>query len=238
MQTKKQNLITSLNIAIDALKNGTVLYDWTKQESCNCGVVAQAVLKVNKTDMRELWLETQNEVSKHVRKDQKREHTWRDAVVHLCPITGEPLADVFKRLFEAGLTKEDIVHLEYMNNPAILERAKINTNQTRTVVKIIDVVKPNPNRNLLQVLFGLNKTVKVKEEKKVQEKIDHYSERQNLIAYLQGWVSLLKEGAKYHSSDNLTELTTEQLQTELLNAVAEENYEYATELRNTINERK
>jgi hypothetical protein len=48
---RKEKLIESLRLVIDALKNNTVYYDWSEQSSCNMGVVAQAILSV---DVKEL----------------------------------------------------------------------------------------------------------------------------------------------------------------------------------------
>src|SRR5271165_6450143 len=111
MNAKKQKLIKALNLAINALKNDTVHYSWQHQNSCNCGIVAQAILGKNKQQINSLWANVETKLEEI----NIKEYTWRNGVKHLCPITGEPLVDVFSKLFESGLSKEDIVHLEYMN---------------------------------------------------------------------------------------------------------------------------
>ena len=48
---KKEHLIKSLKIVISALRNDTILYEWTSPESCNCGIVSQAVLETNSENL-------------------------------------------------------------------------------------------------------------------------------------------------------------------------------------------
>ena len=51
MVSKKNKLIKSIKIAITALESDTVLYNWTEQNSCNCGVIAQVLLGVDKNEL-------------------------------------------------------------------------------------------------------------------------------------------------------------------------------------------
>jgi hypothetical protein len=246
METKTQKLIKGLNIVINALKNGTIHYDWTQQDSCNCGVVAQAILGKTKEEIRTFYNEISSGLAKHNTKDTKIDLTWQNGVKYLCPLTGEPMIEVFKKLFEAGLSKSDIVHLEYMNNPAILKRSGIQLKIKKVVVekKLAETVtrlETQKHPNLFPRLFG--KTVQVavktdvyKEIKSEKIIVDDYfhTKQHNLIKYLTAWVSILQEGAKYKEED-LGGLTIEELESELLIAVAEDKFEYACLLRDTIN---
>ncbi len=52
MNKRKENLIKSLKIVIDALKKNQVEYEWKEQSSCNCGLVAQAILGVSQMKLK------------------------------------------------------------------------------------------------------------------------------------------------------------------------------------------
>lgn len=118
----KTNLITSLKTAITALEADTINYNWEKQQSCNCGVVAQAVLKKTSSEILGSISSMVNSVTR-----EKQSGTWKNCVKNFCNITGESTQQIFKDLSEAGLSAQDICHLEYLENPAILKKAKIRT---------------------------------------------------------------------------------------------------------------
>ncbi len=246
METKTQRLIKGLNVVINALKNGTIHYDWSHQDSCNCGVVAQAILAKNKDEIRTYYNEVQKELAKHNTNDAKVDLTWQNGVRYLCPLTGEPMVEVFRKLFEAGLSKSDIVHLEYMNNPAILKRSGIQLKIKKVVVekKLVETVTrletqkhPNFFKKLvgktIQVSVKTDVYQEVKNEKTVVDDLFH-TKQHNLIKYLTAWVSILQEGAKY-KEEELSGLTVEELESELLVAVANDKFEYACTLRDMIN---
>jgi hypothetical protein len=115
---KKAHLIKSLEIVIDSLKNDTIAYNWLKTHSCNMGVVAQALLGVTRQEL--------NEISRPLFMDLPGESkTWKKGVKYNCPITGEAIPEIIKRLEAAGLHRNDIVHLEYLDNSAILANSTI-----------------------------------------------------------------------------------------------------------------
>lgn len=203
METRKSKLIKSLKLAINALKNDTIFYDWHNQESCNCGVVAQAILGKDSDEIEQSFLKITEALEKKAKRlkgdeddeeDGKIDSTWKNAVKHLCSITGKSNIEILNNLIESGLEKDDIVHLEYLENEAILEKSEINT-----------------------------------------EDENYFKDKENLILYLSAWVKILEEGVRYKKGDILTERSLAELQTELLNAKAEENFEYAAELRDEIN---
>lgn len=240
MENKKDKLIKSLNLVINSLKNDTIHYDWQSQSSCNCGIVAQAITGMNRKEISHAYSEV-NSALKNIDKDIAR--TWKNGVKYFCPITGEPMFKIFKDLFDNGLTKEDIVHLEFMDNPAILERSGIKTyeietyyNTVKDSVIVTQEVIPHPNFFLR--LFGHTKIVENEEvtykkvEKTRKNSIKYYKKKTSLIKYLQAWVSILEEGSKGEELDNTSRVDLEH---ELLVAVTEENFELAAELRDKIN---
>lgn len=98
MRTK---LIDVLNITIQDLKLNRKEYNWTDQNKCNCGLVAQNVLRNDKFIIYDGW----------------------SAGARRCKQTGAAINGVFARLFAIGLTEEDIIHLEHQNNIEILKEA-------------------------------------------------------------------------------------------------------------------
>lgn len=227
---KKEKLINSLNIAISSLKNDTILYDWREQSSCNAGIVAQAVLNKTPQEITELRRSLFKEIPEKVDK------TWKNAIKHGCSVTGKSMFEIINQLREAGLSKEDIVHLEYLENPAILERSgieKISIYKTvKTGDKKIEVLKRHSN--FFKAMLG-KKEIGYKLEPVYENVLDkqeypknYYSGKKNLIKYLTAWVSILKE-------EPVMESQSTNLEAQLLNAVADENYELASELRDKIN---
>lgn len=225
--SKKEHLISSLRVAINALHNDTIFYSWNNPNSCNMGVVAQAVLKVDAKTLgvmrKELFAATTD----------LSEKSWRNAVKHGCPITGVEIPVIIKQLEDAGLSREDIVHLEYLSNPAILSESGIPMEPVYKQVKT-GTKKTETKEKILGGLFG-NRTI-IKEEPVYEQVADGYAyrknyhkDRGNLIKYLSAWVRILTNEAKPDEATNL--------EAELLNAVADENYELAASLRDKITNR-
>jgi hypothetical protein len=96
---RKEKLINSLTIAVNALKNDIVFYDWTHQDSCNAGVVSQAVLGVNQEELKKLrspMFNVLDGVNKRRKENSQNqlEATWKNAVKNTCSITGKNLPKI------------------------------------------------------------------------------------------------------------------------------------------------
>lgn len=91
----------------DKLDAGTIQYDWQHAEQCNCGVVAQAILGITRAKL-DKFLSCYDEF------------TWEGMVNEVCPITGRPTARIFAELHDAGLTRDDLIHLERLSDPKVL----------------------------------------------------------------------------------------------------------------------
>ncbi len=234
---KKEKLVSSLKIVIDALRNDTIYYDWNEQHSCNAGVVAQACLGITRDEVNSLRsplfsvLDDLNEK----RDDSKKINlTWKNAVKYGCPITGLSNFEIINRLEKAGLSKADIVHLEYLENPAILEISGIKKVETVSKEKVDEIVRfeEKERSSFFGRMFGGKTTLKIVEpvyKETVVEKypVSYYSKKENLILYLSAWVKILTQETSH-------ETQAAQLEARLLNAVADENYELAAELRNQL----
>jgi hypothetical protein len=221
---KKAHLIKSLELAIDALKNDTIAYNWLKTHSCNTGVVAQALLGVTREEL--------NEISRPLFMDLPGESkTWKKGVKYNCPITGESIPEIIKRLEAAGLHRNDIVHLEYLENPAILANSTIEKIKVpKEVITKTEIKTVLDKTSLWSILRGKKRQIPVDKKEIVEEEIypaKYYEEKENLIKYLVSWVQILKNEYKEVGQ-------REDLEAELLVAVAEENYEKAAAIRDSI----
>ena len=237
---KKENLIKALKVAVNALENGTVFYNWIKPCSCNCGVVAQAILGKTRDDVKTAFMEIENR-TKPKRDDKTHASTWKEGVQYLCSITGKTDVSIFNELFSIGMSPEDITHLEFLENPAILKRANLETEITTTTkiktgetIKKVPVVKKEKrfwrNKNVITYENQVEETFETKTTKENKLEKHYYCEKNNLIKYLKAWVSILEENAQTVTKD--TQKIT--LREELLKAVASENYEEASKIRDMI----
>jgi hypothetical protein len=223
---KKEHLIKSLSIAIEALENDTIYYDWCKQDSCNMGIVSQAVLGISVNDLKLKRASIFNNIPKDI------DVTWKNAVKYGCPLTGKSNFQIINDLENAGLSKNDIVHLEYLDNPGILSQSEILKEFVDKKIEIgEEEVRVKDESNFFKRIIGATKIEKRPIYKTVRE-LDYppsyYTNKSNLIKYLKAWVKILKGGS------NLEENTKENLEAQLLIAISEENFEKATELQNRI----
>jgi hypothetical protein len=235
---KKQHLISSLRIAINALKNGTIHYNWTEPSSCNAGVVSQAVLGVSIEDLDEMRDEIFPAVREHNLSypESKLNTTWKNAISLTCPITGKNMPQIITDLENAGLRREDITHLEYLSNPAILKESGIQKEIKKQQIKIGEdkVVTIGLDTSLWGRITGKkiskSEIVPIYIEKNVEVyPSKYYSVKENLILYLSAWVRILTGNTESPINEG-----RDTLEAELLNAVAEENFERAAEIRDQL----
>jgi hypothetical protein len=233
---KRDKLIKSLKLAINALKNDTIHYEWHSQCSCNCGVVSQAVLGLSSLEVRKRISPLITAINKKVEqykalKKTPPDRTWKNIVKFNCSITGKTNVQILSDLFDAGLTPEDICHLEFLENPAILKRSGI----PRTGI-ITEKVKTGTKQTIVKKGWFKKQVVTedVFEQKtrNVENYLEpnYYSQKENLIKYLVAWVSILEEETRPISekSEKLD------LHEELLKEISNENYEKAAEIRDLI----
>lgn len=160
----QHNLLDALKITINALERNIFKYDWYDPHCCNCGVVVSAMLgKEEGTSeyFRNATIDSGLGLNSLL--------TWKDVCQVSCTITGKPMTEVFEKLFEFGLQPKDIVHLEYMDNAAILKESDIDMSEFYYATK-----KENLILYLKAWVRILNKTA---------ERIA-YTKRQNLEADL------------------------------------------------------
>jgi hypothetical protein len=233
--SKKEKLIQSLSTVILALENDTVLYNWEQQTQCNCGLVAQVLLGKNQYELKH-EIKKQELFNKKILKEAigSENGTWRNAVKAYCPISQRPLKQIFIDLENAGLSKDDISHLEYMNNQVIF--AKSGIEKTKKYKKSVNVgTKKIPVNTFFGKLFGITKSEPIYETKEFEEKYDWFANKENLIKYLKAWVLILKDEKESVDFDDIDAYSKNDLNERLLVAVADEDYSLAARLRDEIN---
>lgn len=92
-----KQLIDGLRTAADWIESGKIRYHWGSPEQCNCGILAQAILGVNPTEITET-----NYYS-----------NWHEEVKR-CYQTGLDINYIIKGLIEVGMKPTDFVNLEYL----------------------------------------------------------------------------------------------------------------------------
>lgn len=165
----KTKLITALRTCANALENGTFAYEWRKPESCNCGVVACALMGKSVAEMKDMLLPMKRQVDTV---------TWGSLVGRFCPVTGTPENEVFRALIEAGMSQTDIVELEMLANKEVLKR-----------IDLLDVTVEIPEtvtRSVLGIPCGTAKRM-------VRRPVGHWIGKGNAIAYMRAWADLLTE---------------------------------------------
>lgn len=218
----KTKLIDVLEKCIAALRAGSVGYNWHEQCSCNCGIVAQAITGKVHDKMKEGYL---NKGLVYLEVNKIR-CTWSNLVKEYCPITGESLLEIFNLFYSYGISREDIVHLEYLSDKKILAKSGIDVNekryinQTFTIPKQVVIKKQVDIEKVVTVdtegwfnrfIYGKTKTIIIKEPKIIDAivteyeegkrtvldtKFEYYKSKENLIKYLSAWVEILKEEDK------------------------------------------
>ncbi len=98
-------LIDALRTTAKKLENGAY-HSWGHHGACNCGNLVQSV-----TDF------TKDEILRYAH-DGAGE--WTELAIDFCPITNAPLALIFHKLEEIGLTPTDIHHIEYLSDEDVL----------------------------------------------------------------------------------------------------------------------
>jgi hypothetical protein len=84
-------------------------YQWGHMGSCNCGHLAQHLLKLNKDQIHEAAME--------------RSGDWSEHLNDYCPSSGLRMDQMIDELLNFGLSRKDLQALERLSDPAILQKA-------------------------------------------------------------------------------------------------------------------
>lgn len=83
-------------------------YEWGHMGRCNCGHLVQTVTHM-----------TSREISRAV---EHKLDEWTEHARDYCEMTGSPVDDLFAALAEVGFDHRDVMQLEYLSDPRVLER--------------------------------------------------------------------------------------------------------------------
>jgi hypothetical protein len=98
-------LIQALRLTAKNLENGAY-HSWGHHGACNCGNLVQSVTEFTKDEILRYAHDGAGE--------------WTELAIDFCPITNAPLALIFHKLEEIGLTPTDIHHIEYLSDQEVL----------------------------------------------------------------------------------------------------------------------
>ena len=156
-------LIQTLKRVVEALEKGSIEHNWFQPSACNCGVIAQVILDLPPSKLDNVF---RTEAAGLKRKDDKGCMTWKTVVQRTCTATGLTSSEIIKGLQKGGLRPEDAVHLEYMENHAILEGSGINVKEQDYYTK---------GKNLILYLrswIKILEATKVKTHTKTDRRVD------------------------------------------------------------------
>lgn len=99
-----RELIDAFRVTADRIESGEYQFDWNIPNNCYCGCLARTVLDLDDEDSEDILVN-----------NYKNNPMWSErANKQYCQTTGIELDEVFKALFNIGLTSyKDIVELEF-----------------------------------------------------------------------------------------------------------------------------
>ena len=165
--------IQALKRVVEALEKDTVEYDWNKPNMCNCGLIAQAALSLNPKDLDTRF---RADAAAYKRDTDSKGSclTWKAVVQRSCGVTGLSSSEIITAFGQAGFRPEDVVHLEFLENKAILKEAGIDGTQGGYYKKKENLMK------YLRAWIKILETEKIPVHTKTDRKVD--IERSLLIA--------------------------------------------------------
>jgi hypothetical protein len=100
-------LVDALRKTAKNITNGKP-YEWGHMGSCNCGNLAQTLLNIGKGDIHRYAMDKPGD--------------WSEQLNDYCPTSGLPMDRLIFGLLEKGLSTEDLKHLEYLTDSAVLAK--------------------------------------------------------------------------------------------------------------------
>jgi len=98
-------LIAAFRKTITKLKNNAP-YEWGHMGACNCGNLVQEITRLSKAEIHQYAMQKSGD--------------WNDQLIDYCPTSGYPMDLMISKLIEAGLTIDELKHLERLSDPKVL----------------------------------------------------------------------------------------------------------------------
>ncbi len=114
VETKRQ-LVVALRATAARLAKGAS-YQWGHFGACNCGHLAQTLTQRTTAEIHRAALDRKSTWEMTPVDD------WADAAVEYCPLSGLPIDDIITEMLDAGLTLQEIQHLERLSDPRVRRR--------------------------------------------------------------------------------------------------------------------
>lgn len=99
------HLIAALRATADRIAEGAT-YNWTHQGHCNCGHLVQTLTTLTPAEIHQRGIESHGD--------------WAEKARDYCPGSGLPIDGILDALVTAGLTPDDVAHLERLSDPRVL----------------------------------------------------------------------------------------------------------------------
>jgi hypothetical protein len=119
-------LIHALRTTAQRLQRGNA-YKWSHFGQCNCGNLAQTITQLSPREVYEAAFQ--------------RAGDWGQQALEFCPTSGYPIDFVLARLFELGMEREDVRHLERLTDARVLKRLGVQElahNQRANVISYMN----------------------------------------------------------------------------------------------------
>jgi hypothetical protein len=100
-------LIEAIRRTALKLRKGNA-YMWGHMGSCNCGNLAQEITQLSKADIHAYAMRGHGD--------------WADQINDFCPTSGMPMDLLISEMLNAGLDREDLVHLERLSDQQVLRK--------------------------------------------------------------------------------------------------------------------
>lgn len=139
MTRVSERLISALRDTALRLADRSVTYRWSHFAHCNCGHLAQTITGLAPSEIQERALRRAGDWAQQAERvevpESAPDYGDRPALdegcfeperPEFCAATGMPLDTVLRAMFELGLSREDVAHLERLSDPAI--RRRLGTN--------------------------------------------------------------------------------------------------------------
>ncbi len=107
MARPNRELIDALRRTVDRLSNDAS-YAWGHMGRCNCGHLAQSITGLTGAEIHDSAME--------------REGDWEEQANRYCPTSGLLIDTVLAAMFDLGLSRDDVRHLERLSDPRVLRR--------------------------------------------------------------------------------------------------------------------
>jgi len=104
---KNLKLKNAINQTVERLKNDSTPYQWGHFGQCNCGHLAQTITEKSSREIHQ--------------SASLKGGDWGVRAEEYCAVSRYLIDDIIRQLLTIGLEQEDIVHLENLSDPKILQ---------------------------------------------------------------------------------------------------------------------